>query len=110
MASSGSVPDGTDAPAMRWWGWGESAHAAALPAHVPRYVSSELGFPLRASPPVALASSSFIAAEPLMVKFAKPINWPATGVNDVLRSTITASVGGCRAPPPDVLQMWMFAG
>jgi alkyldihydroxyacetonephosphate synthase len=41
---------------MRWWGWGESAHAAALPAHVPRYVSSELGFPLRASPPVALAS------------------------------------------------------
>ena len=41
---------------MRWWGWGDSAHAAALPAAALRYLSSGLGLALRTSPPVALAS------------------------------------------------------
>lgn len=41
---------------MRWWGWGEEARAAALPAHALRYLISELGLELRTNPPVALAS------------------------------------------------------
>jgi alkyldihydroxyacetonephosphate synthase len=41
---------------MRWWGWGDSAHAAALPPAALRYLSAGLGLALRTSPPVALAS------------------------------------------------------
>jgi alkyldihydroxyacetonephosphate synthase len=41
---------------MRWWGWGDDARAAALPAHALRFLASEAGIALRPCPPVALAS------------------------------------------------------
>ena len=56
MGSSGSAAEGARAAPMRWWGWGDPARATPLPAHALRYLSSGLGLPLRASPPVALAS------------------------------------------------------
>jgi alkyldihydroxyacetonephosphate synthase len=56
MGWSGSVAERADPPAMRWWGWGDDAGAAALPAHAPRYLASEARIALRPCPPVALAS------------------------------------------------------
>ncbi|HWX74610.1 MAG TPA: FAD-binding oxidoreductase, partial [Solirubrobacteraceae bacterium] len=67
----------TLAPNMRWWGWGEDAHALALPAHALRYLSSELGFPLRVSPPVALAS----------------VRVPASSLDDGALASLRAIVG-----------------
>src|SRR5205807_1402785 len=54
-AWSASVADGAAAPAMRWWGWGDPAHARVLPAHALTYLSERLGARGRAGPPVALA-------------------------------------------------------
>src|SRR5690348_2207629 len=56
MGWSGSVAERADPAPMRWWGWGEEAHAHSLPPHALRYLSRELGLALRPSPPVALAS------------------------------------------------------
>ena len=49
------MADGAAAPAMRWWGWGDPAHARVLPAHALGYLSERLGALGPARPPVALA-------------------------------------------------------
>src|ERR1700686_3759241 len=53
MGSSGSVPDG-DAPAMRWWGWGDPEHPSALPAHALDFLRASVGVAEQPRPPVAL--------------------------------------------------------
>jgi alkyldihydroxyacetonephosphate synthase len=39
---------------MRWWGWGDPAHAPALSANALGFLEDALGAELRTSPPVAL--------------------------------------------------------
>jgi alkyldihydroxyacetonephosphate synthase len=43
------------APAMRWWGWGDPAHAPVLPAHALRFLRETVGLAARPRPPVALS-------------------------------------------------------
>jgi len=50
------VRDGSDVPAMRWWGWGDAAHRLALPAHALRFLSETVGLADPPRPPVALAA------------------------------------------------------
>jgi alkyldihydroxyacetonephosphate synthase len=40
---------------MRWWGWGDPAHAPTLPAHALGFLRESVGVAERARPPVALA-------------------------------------------------------
>jgi alkyldihydroxyacetonephosphate synthase len=40
---------------MRWWGWGDAAHASALPAHALEFLRESVGLLARPRPPVALA-------------------------------------------------------
>ena len=42
------------APQMRWWGWGDPEHPAALPAHALGFLRETVGVAERPSPPVAL--------------------------------------------------------
>jgi alkyldihydroxyacetonephosphate synthase len=42
------------APEMRWWGWGDHAHPAALPANALGFLRESVGIATRPSPPVAL--------------------------------------------------------
>jgi len=39
---------------MRWWGWGDPAHAPALPAHALAFLRETVGVAARPRPPVAL--------------------------------------------------------
>jgi alkyldihydroxyacetonephosphate synthase len=39
---------------MRWWGWGDPAHAPALPAHALQFLNETVGTAARPRPPVAL--------------------------------------------------------
>jgi alkyldihydroxyacetonephosphate synthase len=39
---------------MRWWGWGEAAHANGLPAHALGFLRETVGIAARPRPPVAL--------------------------------------------------------
>jgi alkyldihydroxyacetonephosphate synthase len=55
MGSSGSA-ELAEPPAMRWWGWGDDAHAAQLPPGALRQLPTRPRPALRASPPVALAN------------------------------------------------------
>ena len=41
-------------PRMRWWGWGEEAHPAALPPHAVGFLTDAIGAPPRPRAPVAL--------------------------------------------------------
>ncbi len=41
---------------MRWWGWGEDAHAPQLPAHTLALLREQVGLAARPRPPVALSS------------------------------------------------------
>ena len=41
-------------PAMRWWGWGEAGHPAALPAHALDFLRESVGVAPSPRPPVAL--------------------------------------------------------
>ncbi len=41
-------------PRMRWWGWGEDAHAGALPAHARPFLEEHVGIAAAPRPPVAL--------------------------------------------------------
>jgi alkyldihydroxyacetonephosphate synthase len=50
------VAERADPPPMRWWGWGDPAHAPVLPAGALRHLSRELGISPRVSPAVALAN------------------------------------------------------
>jgi alkyldihydroxyacetonephosphate synthase len=43
-----------DPPAMRWWGWGDAAHAPALSTQALRFLSDRLALADRPRPPVAL--------------------------------------------------------
>jgi alkyldihydroxyacetonephosphate synthase len=47
------VADGTDPPAMRWWGWGDPAHAPMLSTHALRFLEETVGV-APPHPPVAL--------------------------------------------------------
>jgi alkyldihydroxyacetonephosphate synthase len=54
------VADGRDRgeiapPAMRWWGWGDPAHASTLPAHTLSFLRETVGLGGVPRPPVALA-------------------------------------------------------
>jgi alkyldihydroxyacetonephosphate synthase len=44
-----------EAPAMRWWGWGDPARPAGLPAHALRFLRERTGVAPQPRPPVALA-------------------------------------------------------
>jgi alkyldihydroxyacetonephosphate synthase len=46
--------DGAAVPAMRWWGWGDPAHPAGLPAHALKFLKETVGIAGRPRPPVAL--------------------------------------------------------
>ena len=48
-------------PRMRWWGWGEQAHAGALPEHALGFLRETIGTSERPRPPVALER---VALEP----------------------------------------------
>jgi alkyldihydroxyacetonephosphate synthase len=50
------VRDGSDVPAMRWWGWGDSAHRLTLPAHALSFLRDSVGLADPPRPPVALAA------------------------------------------------------
>jgi alkyldihydroxyacetonephosphate synthase len=39
---------------MRWWGWGDPAHPAALPAHALEFLRANVGLAAQPRPPVAL--------------------------------------------------------
>jgi len=54
MAWSGSVAERVDPPQMRWWGWGDPAHPAGLPAHALSFLSGTVGVSERPRPAVAL--------------------------------------------------------
>ncbi len=56
MGSSGSVPERTSPPPMRWWGWGDPTHPSALPAHALAFLRDTVGVAERPRPPVALAN------------------------------------------------------
>jgi alkyldihydroxyacetonephosphate synthase len=43
-------------PVMRWWGWGDPAHAAGLPPHALTFLHETVGLAERPSAPVALAN------------------------------------------------------
>jgi alkyldihydroxyacetonephosphate synthase len=44
-----------DPPAMRWWGWGDPAHPAALPPSALGFLDETVGISSAPRPPVALA-------------------------------------------------------
>jgi alkyldihydroxyacetonephosphate synthase len=48
------VAEGADPPKMRWWGWGDPAHPAGLPAHALSFLADAVGLADRPRPPVAL--------------------------------------------------------
>jgi alkyldihydroxyacetonephosphate synthase len=48
-------------PTMRWWGWGEDAHAGALPEHARAFLDEHVGTAAAPRPPVALEQ---VAIEP----------------------------------------------
>ncbi|HWX97068.1 MAG TPA: FAD-binding oxidoreductase [Solirubrobacteraceae bacterium] len=48
------MADGVDPPRMRWWGWGDPAHPAGLPAHALSFLADTVGVAERPRPPVAL--------------------------------------------------------
>jgi alkyldihydroxyacetonephosphate synthase len=54
MGSSTSAPEGALPPAMRWWGWGDPAHASALPAHALEFLRETVGLAEQPRPAVAL--------------------------------------------------------
>ena len=47
---------------MRWWGWGDPAHASALPSHALGFLKDALGLAPAARPPVALGEVRLPAA------------------------------------------------
>ncbi len=47
-----SEPNAT--PVMRWWGWGDPEHPAALPEHALSFLRDTVGLAARPRPPVAL--------------------------------------------------------
>jgi alkyldihydroxyacetonephosphate synthase len=49
---------------MRWWGWGDPAHAPALPAHALAYLRGAVGMAPSPRPPVALEAVSLPAPAP----------------------------------------------
>jgi len=48
------VAESSDVPAMRWWGWGDSARHSPLPAHVVSLLRDTVGVSDPPRPPVAL--------------------------------------------------------
>jgi alkyldihydroxyacetonephosphate synthase len=46
----------SDAPQMRWWGWGDPAHPPGLPAHALEFLAETIGGGSQPRPPVALAN------------------------------------------------------
>ncbi len=48
------MPEPAAVPEMRWWGWGEDAHAGALPVHASAFLDEHLGTAGAPRPPVAL--------------------------------------------------------
>ncbi len=69
MASRTSPTAPPAAPAMRWWGWGDPARPAGLPAHALDFLRESVGIAAQPRPPVALANvrlpSSALSAETL---------------------------------------------
>src|SRR6185437_11573773 len=60
MGSSRSVAD-APVPEMRWWGWGEDAHAGGLPPHARAFLDEHVGTAQAPRAPVALEQ---VAVEP----------------------------------------------
>jgi alkyldihydroxyacetonephosphate synthase len=54
--SAAAMPDAamSDAPAMRWWGWGDRGHAPSLDAQAVRFLQERIGTASVPRPPVAL--------------------------------------------------------
>jgi len=50
------VHDGSDVPAMRWWGWGDAAQRLTLPTHALSFLRDTVGLADPPHPPVALAA------------------------------------------------------
>jgi alkyldihydroxyacetonephosphate synthase len=48
---------------MRWWGWGDPMHPAALPAHALGFLRESVGLGEHAHPPVALSRVQLPASE-----------------------------------------------
>ena len=48
------MAEGDDPPKMRWWGWGDPAHAAGLRPHTLSFLADAVGIADRPRPPVAL--------------------------------------------------------
>jgi alkyldihydroxyacetonephosphate synthase len=55
------VADGTDPPAMRWWGWGDPAHPPMLSTDALRFLEETVGV-APAQPPVALERVRLVPA------------------------------------------------
>jgi alkyldihydroxyacetonephosphate synthase len=82
MGSSGSVAKRGERaqsgpPAMRWWGWGDGAHAGALGAHALEFLRERIGIAARPRPPVALGR----------------VRLPASSVSAVLLDQLRGIVG-----------------
>jgi alkyldihydroxyacetonephosphate synthase len=52
-----------DAPAMRWWGWGDPEHPPGLPAHALAFLRETVGIAAQPCPPVALARVQLAPSE-----------------------------------------------
>jgi alkyldihydroxyacetonephosphate synthase len=63
-AGVGAAPTAaaSSAARMRWWGWGDPAHAPALPAHALAYLRDAVGVAPAPRPPVALDAVSLPAS------------------------------------------------
>jgi alkyldihydroxyacetonephosphate synthase len=62
---------------MRWWGWGDPAHAPSLGARELRYLADTVGIAPRPRPPVAL----------------ERVRLPASGIGEALLGRVRAIVG-----------------
>ena len=56
------MPDGSDVPVMRWWGWGDAAHRLTLPPHALNFLRDTVGLADPPRPPVALAAVRLAAS------------------------------------------------
>jgi alkyldihydroxyacetonephosphate synthase len=67
MVWSGSLASGagaaSDAPAMRWWGWGDPDRAPGLPAHALEFLRESTGIAAQPRPPVALGNVRLAPSE-----------------------------------------------
>ncbi len=62
-ACSGSAVEVSEPPLMRWWGWGDPAHAPALPVHALEFLRETVGIAsMPPRPPVALGAVKLASA------------------------------------------------